>query len=99
MDDHPIKKLAIAAITVAIVLAGPPPDAAGDPLHLTIDSKGMKLLAAPFLYPFPTPPKNPYLFKPKKTDWGWSGDAKNNNRRSELVSQGEKYGSGVTLWT
>src|SRR5262249_54153863 len=45
------------------------------------------------------PATNVYRFEVHVNDFGWAGDSRNGNRRSELVSEGDKYGSGATLWT
>jgi hypothetical protein len=99
MGDHRIKKLAITATTVALLLAAAPPLAAGDTLDLTIDSKPMYLAAPPAPYAFSIPAPSVYRFELHANDFASRVDSRLGNRRSELISEGDRYGSGVTLWT
>lgn len=99
MGERLIKKLITAATAVALLLAAEPPHASGDTFDLTVDSKPMHLSAAPVPYAFSIPAKSVYRFEVHANDFGWPGDSTRDNRRSELVSTGVKYGSGTTLWT
>jgi hypothetical protein len=100
MRDHRTKRLTAAATAVAVaLLMAAPPLALGDrPSHI-VDSKPMNLYAAPVPYAFANPAANVYRFEVHKNDFGWSGDSKNAKRRAELISSGDKYGSGENLWT
>jgi hypothetical protein len=99
MGERLIKKLITAATALALLLAAEPPHASGDTFDLTVDSKPMHLSAAPVPYAFSIPAKSVYRFEVHANDFGWPGDSTRDNRRSELVSTGVKYGSGTTLWT
>lgn len=100
MRCSPVKICAAmaTAVAAALLLAAPPP-AAGDRPSFLIDSKPMDLYAAPTPYAFGTPAENVYRFEVRENDFGWPGDSKNGKRRSELVSRGDQYRSGETLWT
>ncbi|MCV7303084.1 heparin lyase I family protein [Mycobacterium barrassiae] len=67
--------------------------------NLVIDSQPMSVSAVEKDYAFSIPARDVYRFEVRNNDFGWSGDEANNNRRSELVSKGEKYNSGETLWS
>lgn len=100
MGDHPIKKIASAVAAFALLLAGAPPQAVGDTTDVTIDSKPMDLSAISAPYAFSIPATDVYRFEVHANDFGWPGDSKNGNRRSEVVSVDRyEYGSGATLWT
>lgn len=94
-----MKTLITVGMTAVLLLAGEPAHAAGDAADLTIDSKPMHLSAARVPYAFSIPAPNVYRFELHANDFGWSGDSGRGNRRSELVSMGDKYGAGETLWT
>lgn len=99
MRERKFKKLGIASVIAAVMLAAAAPNAHGETLYLTVDSKPMRLYAAPVPYALTSPAENVYRFESRKNDFGWSGDAENSRRRSELASVGDKYGPGETLWT
>ena len=67
--------------------------------NVIVDSQPMRRQAATRDYSFAIPAPNVYRFEVRKNDFGWRGDKANNNRRSELVSEGDRYYSGQTLWS
>jgi len=67
--------------------------------EVTVDSQLMRVSAVDKDYAFSMPGPDIYRFEVLKNDFGWSGDAKADNRRSELVSEGDRYFSGETLWS
>lgn len=101
MRQSPINKFAAvaSALAVTLLMAAPPPFAAGERPTYIVDSKRMDLFAAPVPYAFGIPAENVYRFEVHKNDFGWSGDSKNVKRRSELISRGKRYSAGETLWT
>lgn len=92
-------KSGIAAVIATVMLPIAAPNAHGDALFFTVDSKPMRLFAAAAPYALTVPAENVFRFESRKNDFGWKGDSKNSKRRSELASIGDKYGPGVTLWT
>ncbi len=93
-------KSAIAAVSGVLLVSIPlPVPAAADRPRLEVDSKPMDLFAAGVPHAFSQPAPNVYRFEVHKDDFGWSGDSKNLKRRSELISRGERYRAGSTLWT
>jgi len=100
MRRNPMTRLAVLATAVAATfLTAAPPLAFGDRPSYLVDSKPMDLYAAPTSYAFSNPVENVYRFEVRKDDFGWPGDSKNGKRRSELVSRGDQYRAGETLWT
>lgn len=101
--------LGIRVLTVALVATGLPE--AVDTVksdtglvltaetNLIIDSQPMRIAAVDKDYAFSVPANNVYRFEVRKNDFGWSGDEWADNRRSELVSEGDRYYSGETLWS
>lgn len=67
--------------------------------NLIVDSQPMRVVAVDKDYAFSMPASDVYRFEVRKNDFGWGGDNKANNRRSELVSEGDRYYSGETLWS
>ena len=67
--------------------------------NLVVDSQLMRRQFVDRDYAFSVPAGNVYRFEVRKNDFGWTGDKKHGNRRSELISEGERYYSGQTLWS
>ncbi|GJF11505.1 hypothetical protein NGTWS0302_14560 [Mycolicibacterium cyprinidarum] len=98
--------LALAMLTVALVATSLPRDARSGPrlalrsaTDLIVDSQPMRVEAVEKDYAFSTPASDVYRFEVRKNDFGWDGDKAAHNRRSELVSKGDRYYSGDTLWS
>lgn len=75
------------------------PTVSADRPSYIVDAKTMDLYAASVPYAFSTPVENVHRFEARHNDFGWSGDSKNGKRRAELISRGEQYSAGQTLWT
>lgn len=67
--------------------------------NLIVDSQPTRVAAVDKDYAFSTPASDVYRFEVRKNDFGWGGDKKADNRRSELVSEGDRYYAGETLWS
>lgn len=70
-----------------------------DTEHVIVDDQPMRLLAVDKPYAFSNPSRDTFRFEVRKNDFGWRGDARHGNRRSELVSEGRRYHAGQTLWS
>ncbi len=71
-----------------------------DEIRLTIDGKLTYLTAASKAHSFGIPSPGVHRFEVRHDESGYSGDARNGNRRSELVAgfAGDRYSAGETLW-
>lgn len=67
--------------------------------NLIVDSQPMRVQAVEKDYAFSTPASDVYRFEVRKNDFGWDGDGPADNRRSELVSEGDHYYADETLWS
>lgn len=69
-------------------------------VRLTLSGKQVYLTAAPTAHSFGIPASNVHRYELRHDESGYSGDAANGNRRSELVAgfPGDRYKSGETLW-
>lgn len=107
--------VALSLCTVALVAAGLPVALMGTAPIVTVkadagivlapeetlivNSQRMRVQTVEKGYAFSIPTSGVYRFEVRKNDFGWSGDEQSDNRRSELVSEGDKYYSGETLWS
>ncbi|BBX50944.1 hypothetical protein GCM10009645_42740 [Mycolicibacterium poriferae] len=67
--------------------------------YVTVDSRRMRVQAVEEKHAFSIAAKDTYRFETRKNDFGWSGDKKSNNRRSELIANDARYYSGEVLWS
>lgn len=100
------------AIVVAVVLIANQVELSGNDLrsplpgytlnavdYVTVDSRQMRVQAVDAKYAFSVAGKDTYRFETRKDDFGWRGDQKSNNRRSELIANDARYYSGEVLWS
>lgn len=64
-------------------------DQGGQPMYLSAGNVG---------HAFGIPAPNVYRFELRQDESGYGGDPANGNRRAELVSAGERYSAGQTIW-
>lgn len=65
---------------------------------IVVDGQLMYLSAAKLAHAYGVPALGVHRFEGRKGETGFSGDAANGNRRSELVSDGYRYMAGEHLW-